>query len=238
MELELVISDLDGTIVETENYHRLAYNELFKELGVDTRWSKQDYAHRLQTMGGNKFREIFSWLNLPENKYEQSKQRLYARKTELYVELITHDLTAGQLRIRPGIQRLFKEVQDSGIPIAIGTACVGWAAQKVVQAALGEAFLQSLACLCGGESTPKHKPAPDIYLLVAQKVGVHPESCVVIEDTHHGLQSAKRAGMTCLATPSEFAAMHDFSEADLVLPDLNSPSPFNLKSLRDLLLKR
>ena len=39
-----------------------------------------DYAHRLQTMGGNKFREIFSWLNLPDNKYEQSKQRLYARK--------------------------------------------------------------------------------------------------------------------------------------------------------------
>ena len=199
MELELVISDLDGTIVETENYHRLAYNELFKELGLDASWSKQDYAHRLQTMGGNKFREIFSWLNLTEDKYEQSKQRLYARKTELYVELITHDLTAGKLCLRPGIERLFKEVQDSGIPIAIGTACVGWAAQKV---------------------------------------GVHPESCVVIEDTHHGLQSAKRAGMTCVATPSEFAAMHDFSEADLVLPDLNSPSPFNLKSLKDLLLKR
>ena len=101
---------------------------------------------------------------------------------------------------------------------------------------MGEPFLHSLACLCGGESTPKHKPAPDIYLLVAQKVGVHPESCVVIEDTRHGLQSAKRAGMSCIAIPSEFAAMHDFSEADLVLTDLNSPTPFNLKRLRDLLL--
>jgi phosphoglycolate phosphatase-like HAD superfamily hydrolase len=109
MELELVISDLDGTIVETENYHRLAYNELFKELGLDDSWSKQDYAHRLQTMGGNKFREIFSWLNLTEDKYEQSKQRLYARKTELYVELITHDLTAGQLCLRPGIEDYLKK---------------------------------------------------------------------------------------------------------------------------------
>ena len=121
---------------------------------------------------------------------------------------------------------MFKEVQDSGIPIAIGTACVGWAAQKVVQAALGEAFLQSLACLCGGESTPKHKPAPDIIYWSLKKLAFIQNLVSLLRIHTHGLQSAKRAGMTCLATPSEFAAMHDFSEADLVLPDFELSKPF------------
>ena len=54
--MKLLISDLDGTILETEDYHRLAYNKLFGELGLSQNWSKQDYMDRLQTMGGNKFR--------------------------------------------------------------------------------------------------------------------------------------------------------------------------------------
>ena len=58
--MKLLISDLDGTIVETEDYHRLAYNALFKDLGLSQNWSKQEYMDRLQTMGGHKFREVFS----------------------------------------------------------------------------------------------------------------------------------------------------------------------------------
>ena len=162
--MKLLISDLDGTIVETEDYHRLAYNALFRELGLSQNWSKQDYMDRLQTMGGNKFREVFSWLELPEEEYEETKTKLYHQKTKLYAELITAALKSGQLGLRPGIRRLFAEVQDAGIPIAIATACVGWAAEQVIEAGLGKEFLESLAVLCGGESTERKKPHPDIYL--------------------------------------------------------------------------
>ena len=82
--MKLLISDLDGTIVETEDYHRLAYNALFEELGLQQRWSKQDYIDRLQTMGGNKFREVFSWLELPEEKYEETKQALSSKNPTVY----------------------------------------------------------------------------------------------------------------------------------------------------------
>ena len=127
--MELVISDLDGTIVETEDYHRLAYNSLFDELGLSVVWQKHDYIERLQTMGGNKFREIFRWLNLPETEYSETKKKLYHRKTELYTELITQDLSSGVLTLRPGIRRFFGECKDRQVPIAIATACVGWAAK-------------------------------------------------------------------------------------------------------------
>ena len=233
--MKLLISDLDGTIVETEDYHRLAYNALFKELGLSQIWSKQDYMDRLQTMGGNKFREVFSWLELPEEEYEETKTKLYHQKTKLYTELITADLKSGQLSLRPGIRRLFSEVQDAGIPIAIATACVGWAAEQVIETGLGKEFLESLAVLCGGESTERKKPHPDIYLLVAQKTRVDPSACVVLEDTRHGMLAAKSAGMSCLVTPSEFAQDHDFTGADLVSPDLETPEPVLLKDLQSLL---
>jgi beta-phosphoglucomutase-like phosphatase (HAD superfamily) len=68
MTVGLLISDLDGTILETEDYHRLAYNALFQELRLERSWSKQDYMDRLQTMGGSKFEEVFSWMNLRYNR--------------------------------------------------------------------------------------------------------------------------------------------------------------------------
>jgi beta-phosphoglucomutase-like phosphatase (HAD superfamily) len=233
--MKLLISDLDGTIVETEDYHRLAYNALFKELGLSQNWSKQDYMNRLQTMGGNKFREVFSWLELPEEEYEDTKNKLYHQKTKLYAELITADLKSGQLGLRPGIRRLFAEVQDAGVPIAIATACVGWAAEQVIEAGLGKEFLESLAVLCGGESTERKKPHPDIYLLVAEKTGIDPSACVVLEDTRHGMLAAKSAGMSCLVTPSEFAQDHELTEADRVSPDLETPVSVVLKDLQSLL---
>ena len=95
--MKLLISDLDGTIVETEDYHRLAYNALFSKLGIPRSWSKQDYIDRLQTMGGNKLREVFSWLKLPEDEFEVTKKKLYQQKTKLYTNLITTDLRSAKL---------------------------------------------------------------------------------------------------------------------------------------------
>ena len=75
MPLRLIISDLDGTIVETEDYHRRAYNVLFKEIGLQVSWSKQDYIDRLKVMGGEKLREVFAWLKPPQEEYLNFKKR-------------------------------------------------------------------------------------------------------------------------------------------------------------------
>ena len=68
MALKLIISDLDGTLVETEDYHRRAYNLLFQELGLDVFWSKQDYIDRLTVMGGGNCGKCSpGWVNLKRN---------------------------------------------------------------------------------------------------------------------------------------------------------------------------
>lgn len=215
MPLELVISDLDGTIVETEDYHRRAYNVIFEELGLAQRWSKEDYSERLATMGGEKFREVFEWLDRPRESFEETKKELYARKTEIYVELIVADLESGELDLRPGVRSLFDELLDGGIRLAIGSACVRWAAVEVLHAALGVELAESLAAICAGDDVARKKPDPAIYLLAARQCGVEPENCLVIEDTRHGLQAALNAGMTCVVTPSELALGADFAGAHL-----------------------
>ena len=234
MPLELVISDLDGTIVETEDYHRRAYNALFEELGITQRWSKSDYSERLQTLGGEKFREIFSWLGRPRDEFEETKRELYDRKTALYVSLIGADLRCGALSLRPGVSRLFGELRAEGIPLAIGSACVKWAALEVIREALGEAFLRSLAAISAGDDARRKKPHPDIYLHAARACGVTPEHCLVLEDTGHGVEAARAAGMTCVATPSELARRDDFSAAHLLRESLDSPEPITVRTLREL----
>ena len=79
MSLKLIISDLDGTILETEDYHRRAYNELFQEIGLAVTWSRQDYMDRLKIMGGGKLKEVFSWVDRPENEYGSFKEEMYQR---------------------------------------------------------------------------------------------------------------------------------------------------------------
>ncbi len=236
MTFSLLISDLDGTILETEDYHRRAYNLLFEKLDLAVVWTKQDYINRLAVMGGEKIREVFSWMNLPESRYLQVKKELYEEKTGLYLELITNDLKSKTLTLRPGIQRLFNEVEEAGIPIAIGTACEKVAAREVLRAALGKRFTESLRVLCAGGDVSKKKPDPSIYLLVAERAGVPPSECVVIEDTSHGMEAALNAEMACLVTPSEYALNHDFSKATCKRINLEEPSPFGLVDLKAMVL--
>lgn len=234
MPLRAVISDLDGTILETEDYHRRAYNALFEELGLSQHWTKEDYGDRLAKVGGEKFREIFRWLDRPQEEFVETKTRLYARKTELYVELIAADLDNGHLGLRPGVRRLFSELAVENISLAVASTCVKWAAIEVIRVALGESFLASLETICAGDDVDRMKPHPDVYLLAARKCRVAPEHCVVLEDTTHGVEAARRAGMACLATPSELARQDDFSHADLVAIDLETPEPVGTAMLRSL----
>lgn len=231
MSLELVISDLDGTVVETEDYHLRAYNALFRELDLARHWSEEDYRVRLANMGGGKFEEILTWLPQPVNNREETISKLYARKTDLYVDLVVNDLHSGELSPRPGVESLFRQIVHSEIGLAIGSACVKWAAEKVLEASLGMDLIESLATVCAGDDVVAKKPDPAVYLLVAERCMVDPANCLVIEDTRHGMEAALHAGMRCLVTPSELAKTDAFPEAGAKLESLEG---LGIRELRGL----
>ena len=80
----------------------------------------------------------------------------------------------------------------------------------------------------GSGEVERDKPFPDIYLVTARKLGVAPEDCMGIEDTAPGIKAVKSAGMYCIGFRNPNSGKQDYSEADLVVADLNSPEVLDL----------
>jgi len=230
-DLAAVITDLDGTIAETEDYHRRAYNDLFAHLGLSRRWSEQDYAERLALVGGAKFAEIMDWLAVPEEMWDARKKTLYEWKSRRFYELAVADVSNGILPVRDGIVPLFGAIVDEGLMLAVASTCEKPAALAILEAALGERLFRKLKAVCSGDDVSRKKPAPDIYLMTASECGVDPRACLAIEDTSHGLAAAKAAGMSCIVTPSDFSSNEDFSLADAIFTTLASPHQVTVAEL-------
>jgi HAD superfamily hydrolase (TIGR01509 family) len=69
------------------------------------------------------------------------------------------------------------------------------------------------------------KPLPDAFLTAAEKLGLPPTRCIVVEDTYKGVMAAANAGIACVAVPNEYTLHNDFSRASLVLPSLAELTP-------------
>jgi HAD superfamily hydrolase (TIGR01509 family) len=154
---------------------------------------------------------------------------LHARKTQIFQDLIA----SAVVPLRRGVLRLVDETIDAGVRMAVCSTSNEAAVRTLVQTLMGDARYAKFDFFCG-DAAPRKKPAPDVYLLAADKLGVSPSRCVVIEDSGIGLQAAKAAGMTCLVTTSTYTGGDDFSAADRVVPELGEPGQAGCVSLDDL----
>lgn len=235
MELEGIIFDIDGVIVETENIHRMAYNAMFEKMRIDVKWSPADYAERLVQVGGRKLQSIVDGLDV-ENKMEYAK-RLHSVKKQCYEELLDKLGGEGKLQPRPGVVRLIREALEHDVKLGLATASPREGASKLLKYVLGESLVHQFSALITGYDVQQTKPAPDIYFAATAQLGTDGARTVAIEDTRHGLESAKGAGLVCIITPSEYTVRDRFQGADLVVPDLDhfhTEAPVNLAVLDDL----
>lgn len=235
MELEGIVFDVDGVIVETENIHRMAYNAMFKKSGIDVEWSPADYAERLAEVHGRKLQPIVEKLAL-EDKADCVK-RLHGVKKRCYEELLDQLGSEGDLLPRPGVVRLIQEALENDVRLGLATVSPREGATKLLRYVLGESLLNEFSAFCTGYDVKKTKPAPDIYLAATARLDTDGARTVAIEDTQHGLESAKRAGLVCVVTPSEYTVGGRFEAADLVVADLdhfNQEKPVDLAVLHDL----
>jgi HAD superfamily hydrolase (TIGR01509 family) len=218
--MQALIFDCDGVLVDTErDGHRVAFNQAFAVLGIADTWSVERYGELLSTAGGKErmlrhFRETGWPAMYPD--HNALIQQLHLKKTDIFMELIA----AGSLPLRPGVKRLVDEAIAAGLKIAVCSTSSERAVRSLVEVMLGAARAAKIAVFAG-DVVPKKKPDPAIYLLAAQSLGLDPQRCVVIEDSHIGLQAAKAAGMNCVVTVSSYTADEDFSLADRVVPDLD-----------------
>ncbi len=220
MALTALIFDVDGTLAETEEVHRQAFNETFAAHGIDWHWSRSDYRALLRTTGG-KERMAKHRANVGHGPDDATVAALHHEKTRRYGEIIT----SGRVSLRPGVADLIARARSAGLRLAVATTTTPANLDALIRATFGLPPEDIFEVIGAGDIVPAKKPAPDIYLWVLDRLGLPPEACLAFEDSRAGLASAKAAGLRVLLTPALYTEGDDFAAADWVLNDLAQPLP-------------
>ena len=221
--LEALVFDVDGTLADTEELHRQAFNEAFFSCGVRWRWGPALYAELLQITGGKeRIAHYISRQQLPaaeRGRLLRLIPQMHAAKTRLYRELVA----LGHLRPRAGVLRLMTEARAAGIKLAIASTTSPENVESLLLASFGHDAPRWFSAIATGDIVPQKKPAADIYRVVLEMLGTPPQTAVAVEDSELGVRSAKGAGLFTVATPSLWTIGQNFSSADLVLTSLADP---------------
>ena len=216
--LQALIFDVDGTLAETEELHRHAFNAAFAEAGLDWHWDQAAYAGLLEVTGG-KERIARYMTGLPARLDDDAVRRLHAAKTAHYVAAVA----VGGITLRPGVRRLLVEARAGGLRLAIATTTSPANVDALLQATLGADGPGLFDVVGAGDVVPHKKPAPDIYRWVLDRLGFAARCCIAFEDTPNGLNSARGAGIPTVVTTSLYGGTTGFEDALLVVDGLGDP---------------
>jgi len=192
---------MDGVLVNSEPLINAAAIAMFKEKGLVVQ--PDDF---LPFVGAGEDRYIGGVAEKYHFPLEvpQAKKRTY----EIYLDLVPTQLDAF-----PGVHALVETCRQAGLLVAVAS---GTDRIKAI-ASLQKIGLPEDAwdTVVTGEQVKHNKPAPDIFLITAQKLGISPAACVVLEDSVNGIRAARVAGMRCIAVAHTFPADR-LQEADVV----------------------
>ncbi|MEV4614762.1 HAD family phosphatase [Kitasatospora sp. NPDC049258] len=184
--LQAVLLDMDGTLVDTEDFWWQAEASLFAELG-----HQLDEADRAQVVGGPMSRVIDYLLG-------RTGVRLSPAELTVLINQRFVDLLAGGVPLMPGAERLLNTLGAHGIPAALVSASHRHIIDIVLQSLGAHHFAFSVA----GDEVVRTKPHPDPYLAAVARLGAEPGRCVVVEDAPTGVRAAEAAGCPVIAVPS------------------------------------
>ncbi len=218
MPIKALIFDVDGTLAETEEAHRQAFNDTFKANGMDWNWDVLMYGMLLKTTGGKERMQEYQQThraNEPQMDWKKIKA-LHAQKTERYVEI----LSAGGLPLREGVADLIDRAAKAGLRLAIATTTSRPNVDALTACCWGKTPEEIFEVVATGEQVKAKKPAPDLFELALSGLGLPPEDCLAFEDSRNGVLSAVGAGLQTIVTPGRYTAEDDFTGAAQVIPSL------------------
>ena len=215
-----IIFDVDGTLSETEETHRRAFNRAFADAGLDWQWDQALYAKLLDVTGGKEriryYIDSFGGSGAALDTLDEFIPTLHAAKTEHYTAMVS----GGEVSLRPGIRELLEDAQAQGFRLAIATTTTPANVDALLRATLGGGGC--FETICAGDSVANKKPAPDVYELALKELALPARACVALEDSRNGLVSSVAAGIATVITPGIYTSGHNFKEAALVIDDLTA----------------
>jgi HAD superfamily hydrolase (TIGR01509 family) len=213
LSLEALIFDVDGTLADTEEQHRLAFNGAFAACGLPYEWSRDLYRELLRVAGGKERMAAF-FTRAGAAELVSRVPEIHAEKTRRY----TAAVAAGAVRLRPGVAELVAAARDRGLRLAIASTTSTASVAALLAAVWGARH--PFAAIAAGDDVAHKKPAPDVYQLALARLSAAPGACIAFEDSWMGLRAATAAGLWTVITPTYWTEGDDFTEAKLVLPSL------------------
>lgn len=206
--IEALVLDFDGLLADSEPFHYKAYNAVFERYGHSL--DPDEYWVEFTSKGTGIQGEI--------NRHNlQLAASVDTIRQEKFVEY-SRFCNSGAIPLFPAAQR-FLELAKNRFTLAIASG--SW--EHDIRAILEHAGATGLVTTILGKAPDQRleKPAPDIFIAAATTLNLPPERCLVIEDALKGLNAARGAGMPCLIVRNALNKGIDFSETDLVIPDLD-----------------
>lgn len=218
MILGALIFDVDGTLAETEEAHRAAFNHTFEAHALGWHWSMEDYRWLLKTTGGKERMQAWQ-ATLPDDARRLTDAEiaaLHKEKTRAYADI----LAAGDLALRPGVAALIDAARLAGLRIAVATTTNLPNVAALTRCCWNTEPDAVFDVIAAGDQVKAKKPAPDVFDLALTRLGLPPSVCVAFEDSLNGVRSARGAGLPVVVTPSIYTDDQDFAEAQAVRPSL------------------
>lgn len=202
-----VIFDMDGIIFDTERLYIESWKAVGEEFGLE---NVVEMAYKIIGVNETMSRKVFTEYYQGMKDYDLCRKRL----SEVF-----HSRYDGRIPVKPGVREILAFLKERKIPIALASST----RIETVQRELKEAGLyQSFDHIIGGDMIKQSKPAPDIFLAAAQKLGAAPESCYVLEDSHNGIRAAAAAGMHPIMVPDLLEPTDEMQKlAETICPSLN-----------------
>ena len=213
--LRAVVFDWDGVVVDSSALHERSWEILAERRGLPL---PSDHFKRGFGKKNNVIIPDLGWAKDPDGV-----DRLAREKEEIYRSLVREK----GIEPLPGVRDLLAALQGNGVPCAIASSTE----RANLDLPLDLMGLRDFfAVIVSGEEVVHGKPDPAVFLLAAERLGLAPSDCVVIEDALVGIEAAKRAGMPVLAvaTTNTLAAL---GSADAAVESMTKVTPERLTAL-------
>ena len=214
-----VIFDMDGVLVDTNPFHVQKWEALLTEHGIA--FNREALPKQVTGPGNDSILRHFFGERLAAEERLRLSEALEARFRAAF---------GPHAKPFAGVERLLAECHENGVRVAVASAGMSKNVFFILDALK---LRQRFHVVLTADEVIHNKPHPEIYDKTAQKLGIPPAACVVIEDSFTGIEAAKCAGMKCVAVASTFPAaeLRVRTQADLVVQTLET---LKLEMLREL----